>query len=1577
VSESSTSSEKKTKVSIAILEARGLASKDRNGLSDPYCEVRLVIDGKKEDPKYDTRTVEKTLSPVWKERFVFINENLAKKNAQIVVKCFDANRFAGAKFLGIVHLSLHDLLDALPRDGVWEKWLPLQAYKGDIDISGDLHVQLCWNELPLERLDRSEVLSPEDQARVDKNKQLELQQLRRLRGDDDGIKPVTETIKNLTNIGVVNDATAALKNIGSTVGNAVAPIVPKQLRRSTKDAADAADDAAAAQAAASQAAAAEALRQTLADDDAEAAAFAAANGGAQRPLYYFVSQVLTEPLAAAPLDDVDKLQAEVEAALNVSQFGKLASALQRPRTTVSLLRNLLYRLYTLETHPVYAKGEWQHKKQYFAHLERQRDTLRECIRALVFPTSNFSGKLSIDVLEAQELPALDSNGLSDPYVLLQLGNETAKTKTQMRTLTPKWKNEKHVLNANSLKAALEVSLWDWDTTSEDDFMGNVVIPLTELLDGNEVNKWYKLSTGTGSVHLAVQLKYPYVEYWRAIDADSELRNCGLGGLADGQLASLPSAVDLLLDCTGHVTELLEALLLQKTPERVSVNADADLFRRVQWLVDAYGDRFSVPLGRRRLELLRLLVRAGNNNKLIGADVDPFVLPKPAAAAAPPAVGETPAAPAIWSNNAAVLTAFMTIAADPVGVKAAPVVLLLEQAHNAVCDVRRQVAHSLTALSGRELAWDKQLAARLPVEAALATVDADGKELAPPSALTRAELALFKQLEVAFAHQRFAVLRRFKVHYSLKSPTGSLSANVEALREMIDKDALYPLLREAVLAAVALYHTECAPAELTTTIVGITAMHTVVRQELEEDDVYALSFPREFGYIDATTAYYIAEYRKSFELFCEKCPYESAVFTVWEEARELKKTLHKRLSADAAARLPTFDMVKLFEPFIFGWLKESATRLDRWTARAVEIDPREPAHEDVTYSVGVIDAFSGCEQAYQHLKSLGLDTPFVNCQFAEVVCNVMRNYVDLEADVFCDLVDGVDGVATGKQASSADAKKALAEERSKRGNFNPLTQSMQSQSARVATTSSERLKKLLHVDSDKSKPVAPFAVTTELCVSLCNVEEARYKLDELLSSFGDVVETITKRVAAPPAAAPASGGAKAGAAAGAAAAAAAAPKSFEDQMQKAERAARDRQVQEILAESFEALSRSTFSHLSARRDDLVNLLGAKACRYPVSVVGKLRAGDTFNIQPICDYFDQQWQVMVSALRAPTFGALQDAAWAALLTAMEERLLANVRCISEASLDGLIDYFHGGGEGMPKAQLEDKAATVRRLIKYNEMTTYQLIKVYYACKRATDPNAAAAAASASAAVTTSTTDLTAAALADAAAADSPLGLPAGASAEERTLALTQNMGFTIALLQVRARYCGKEGTPEADDKEADAFIKEYEAAERKAKKQPSKPAPAMPSGNASPSQAVVGAVAASVQAAPVPQTKEDKLRHKFMLPPSEMFLEDFTCRFPALPGTLGTLRVTTSHVCYAVRWGDDDDESTKDTLVFDMDNIVSMRVKTGLLAGHLYITAFNTAGIAVEHTFDRFPHAKKCQALIVDRAKLLQHDIEIIE
>ena len=50
---------------IKILACRNLAAMDRNGLSDPYCQVRL---GRQ---KQTTKVIPKTLSPAWHAEFVF------------------------------------------------------------------------------------------------------------------------------------------------------------------------------------------------------------------------------------------------------------------------------------------------------------------------------------------------------------------------------------------------------------------------------------------------------------------------------------------------------------------------------------------------------------------------------------------------------------------------------------------------------------------------------------------------------------------------------------------------------------------------------------------------------------------------------------------------------------------------------------------------------------------------------------------------------------------------------------------------------------------------------------------------------------------------------------------------------------------------------------------------------------------------------------------------------------------------------------------------------------------------------------------------------------------------------------------------------------------------------------------------------------------------------------------------------------------------------------------------------------------------------------------------------------------
>jgi hypothetical protein len=55
--------------------------------------------------------------------------------------------------------------------------------------------------------------------------------------------------------------------------------------------------------------------------------------------------------------------------------------------------------------------------------------------------SDLQGAVLIHLKEAKDLPAADSNGLSDPYAILKLGKESKKSLIQYDTLSPMW-NEK-------------------------------------------------------------------------------------------------------------------------------------------------------------------------------------------------------------------------------------------------------------------------------------------------------------------------------------------------------------------------------------------------------------------------------------------------------------------------------------------------------------------------------------------------------------------------------------------------------------------------------------------------------------------------------------------------------------------------------------------------------------------------------------------------------------------------------------------------------------------------------------------------------------------------------------------------------------------------------------------------------------------------------------------------------------------------------------------------------------------------------------------------------------------------------
>ncbi|CAN8267052.1 unnamed protein product [Cochlearia groenlandica] len=103
-------------------------------------------------------------------------------------------------------------------------------------------------------------------------------------------------------------------------------------------------------------------------------------------------------------------------------------------------------------------------------------------------------KLQVRVLEARNLPAMDLNGYSDPYVRLQLGKQRSRTKVVKKNLNPKWSDD-FGFGVDDLNDELVVSVLDEDKYFNDDFVGQVRVPVCQVFDAENQSLgtvWYPL-----------------------------------------------------------------------------------------------------------------------------------------------------------------------------------------------------------------------------------------------------------------------------------------------------------------------------------------------------------------------------------------------------------------------------------------------------------------------------------------------------------------------------------------------------------------------------------------------------------------------------------------------------------------------------------------------------------------------------------------------------------------------------------------------------------------------------------------------------------------------------------------------------------------------------------------------------------------------------------------------------------------------------------------------------------------------------------------------------------------------------
>ncbi|XP_049724289.1 multiple C2 and transmembrane domain-containing protein 1 isoform X4 [Elephas maximus indicus] len=115
------------------------------------------------------------------------------------------------------------------------------------------------------------------------------------------------------------------------------------------------------------------------------------------------------------------------------------------------------------------------------------------------------GIVSITLIEGRSLKAMDSNGLSDPYVKFRLGHQKYKSKIMPKTLNPQWREQFDFHLYEERGGVIDITAWDKDAGKRDDFIGRCQIDLSALSREQTHKLELQLEEGEGHLVLLVTL----------------------------------------------------------------------------------------------------------------------------------------------------------------------------------------------------------------------------------------------------------------------------------------------------------------------------------------------------------------------------------------------------------------------------------------------------------------------------------------------------------------------------------------------------------------------------------------------------------------------------------------------------------------------------------------------------------------------------------------------------------------------------------------------------------------------------------------------------------------------------------------------------------------------------------------------------------------------------------------------------------------------------------------------------------------------------------------------------------------
>ncbi|KAK2493354.1 hypothetical protein MC885_018532 [Smutsia gigantea] len=112
--------------------------------------------------------------------------------------------------------------------------------------------------------------------------------------------------------------------------------------------------------------------------------------------------------------------------------------------------------------------------------ERKQITQRYVIQSDVI--TSVVNQATALIQETGDKLCFETQGKSDPFCLLELGNDRLQTHTIYKNLNPEW-NQVFTFPIKDVHDVLEVTVFDEDGDKPPDFLGKVAIPLLSIRDG--------------------------------------------------------------------------------------------------------------------------------------------------------------------------------------------------------------------------------------------------------------------------------------------------------------------------------------------------------------------------------------------------------------------------------------------------------------------------------------------------------------------------------------------------------------------------------------------------------------------------------------------------------------------------------------------------------------------------------------------------------------------------------------------------------------------------------------------------------------------------------------------------------------------------------------------------------------------------------------------------------------------------------------------------------------------------------------------------------------------------------------